>query len=311
MSSENLQPYNQNQIAKLHEEFCNYCILEKGYSPKTIRCYQYSCGSLLQDYQITDIHQITEGLLRQFFYRGKIEKNWTNNHILHHHKSLSPFIKWCVKKEYLPKNPLANLAKPKPEPVTTSIFTDNEIQQMMYCVREYPYISEFLRKRNYALLSVLLIMGLRKGELLGLRLDDLNLDDYQMTIRGETSKVRRSGIMPISQRLKDILQDYLKERKKLNKTTIWLWTSFTHDMGFTENGLKHLFAKLQQETGIHIHAHKFRHTYATFSYNSGTDLKKLQALMRHKSIQSTLRYTHIAVKHLQAEIEKNKINAMV
>ena len=190
-------------------------------------------------------------------------------------------------------------------------YNDEEIEKIMYFIQEYPYQSEFLRKRNYALIAVLLMTGVRRGELIGIKLPDINLTANTIIIRGHNSKSKRDRLIPISQRLKEILDDYLWERKKLNKTTLSLFASFNHDMGFTADGLKHLLTKLQRETGIHIHAHKFRHTFATKSLESNINLNNVKEFMGHKDIKTTAIYLHTTVKHLQDDIEKIKINCMI
>src|SRR5258706_2601812 len=74
--------------------------------------------------------------------------------------------------------------------------------------------TRFLRKRNIALFSTLLYTGIRKGELLGLRVLDLDLDRLELTVRAETSKSRFRRVVPINSKLCLALEDYLEERQR-------------------------------------------------------------------------------------------------
>jgi site-specific recombinase XerD len=300
-----------NEIVRLHKEFCEFCILEKNFSPNTIQCYQYSLTALLRCFQLIAISEINEGVLRQFFYHGRKEKNWSGSTILHHRKNLSPFFNWCTKNKYLADNPFKGIEKPKMESKIPEFYSEAEIEKLMYHIHEQPWPSEFLRKRNYALLATFLMTGVRRSELIGLKLTDINFEENTITIRGENSKSRRDRIIPLAQRLKDILHDYLQERRKLNKTTMSLFASFHRDMGFTKDGLKHLLDKLQVETDIHVHAHAFRHTFATKSLESNINLNTVKELLGHKDIKTTAIYLHTTVKYLKEEIEKNKINCLI
>lgn len=300
-----------NNLIQLHKKFCEFCFLEKAYSENTIQCYQYTLNTLLRFFQLKNIQEITEGVLRNFFIKGRKEKNWTNSAILHHRKNLSPFLNWCVKNQYIQENPFKNIEKPKMEGKIPEFYTDDEIEKLMYHVHETPYQSEFLRKRNYALLALFLMTGLRKSELLGLKMTDINFEEKRMIVRAKNSKSRRDRIIPLSQRLIDILSDYLWERNKMDKTSLSFFVSFNRDMGFTKDGLKHLLDKLQKETGIHIHAHKFRHTFATKSLESNINLNTVKELLGHKDIKTTAIYLHTTVQHLREEMEKNKINCMI
>ena len=190
-------------------------------------------------------------------------------------------------------------------------YSDTKIEKIMYHIHEHPYPSEYLRKRNYALVALFLMTVLRRNELIGLKLMDVNLEENNLVVKAGNSKSKRDRIIPLSQRLRDILVTYLAERKKLQKTTLAFFASFNRDMGFTQNGLKHLLDKLQSETGIHIHAHKFRHTFATKSLESNINLNTVKELLGHTDIKTTAIYLHTTVKHLQEEIEKNKLNCLI
>ncbi|WP_372364860.1 tyrosine-type recombinase/integrase [Candidatus Uabimicrobium sp. HlEnr_7] len=306
-----LQVYQSKTLTKLHKDFCDYSLFEKGYARGTIRNYQYSWKTLNSFFALESLFDISEEILMQFFYRGQQEKHWSKNTILHHRKNLMPFFKWCTKKKLINENPLEQIGKPKIESKIPEHFTNEEIEKMMYFVLKHQYSSGFIRKRDYALLSTLLMLGLRREELLSLKLLDITFSEMKLKVRAQTSKSKKDRLLPIPQRLKDILLEYIAERDKLDKSTLYLFTSYNSDSRFTNSGLKRLLKRIQTKTGIYIHTHKFRHTFATKALESGVDIKTLQTLMGHSSIESTVIYLHTTVKHMQKELEKNQINYLI
>ncbi|WP_372364785.1 tyrosine-type recombinase/integrase [Candidatus Uabimicrobium sp. HlEnr_7] len=306
-----LQVYQSKTLTKLHKDFCDYSLFEKGYARGTIRNYQYSWKSLNSFFALESLFDISEEILRQFFYRGQQEKHWSKNTILHHRKNLMPFFKWCTKKKLINENPLEQIGKPKIESKIPGHFTNNEIEKLMLSVLKYQYVSDFLRRRDYAILSMLLTLGLRREELLGLKLSDITFSEMKLKVRAQTSKSKKDRILPIPQRLKDILLEYITERERIGKSTLYLFASYNLDAKFTDSGLKLLLKRIQRKTGIHIHTHKFRHTFATKALESGVDIKTLQILMGHSSIKSTVIYLHTTVKHMQKALEKNQINYLI
>ncbi|MBI3626725.1 site-specific integrase [Candidatus Uhrbacteria bacterium] len=79
----------------------------------------------------------------------------------------------------------------------------------------YSWKNNLVKKRNIAMFSTFLFTGLRKGELLGLRLDDVDLEKKELRVRAETSKSRRQRLLPIHGDLCKILLDYLDERNRV------------------------------------------------------------------------------------------------
>jgi integrase len=153
-----------------------------------------------------------------------------------------------------------------------------------------PWRSRFLRRRNMALFAMLLYTGIRKGELLGLRITDIDLDRLEVTIRAETSKSRLRRVVPINSRLLPAIEDYLDERRRHVLHTEYLFTSASRDRPFTLDGLKHLIGEVKRRSGVTFHAHQFRHTFAVNFLNRGGDIAKLKQLLGHRDIRMTSAY---------------------
>lgn len=300
--------FNENELTKAFNVFCRYCLYEKGYSKETIKTYKYSFNALLKYSEIENFLQLSENNVRNFIYWGKENLNWSNSAIAHHRKNLSPFFKWCVEQNYIAKNPFKNIPSPKVESKIPEVFSDKEIERMIYCVKETLYQKSFIQKRNLAIIGVFLMLGIRRSELINLRINDINFENSTVTIHGSSSKSKRDRLLPIPTRLRYVLLNYVKERKQANKTSPYFFCSYWRDVRFTINGLRYFFDELQKETKIRIYPHKFRHTFATKCLESGMDLETIKQLLGHRNIVTTTIYLHTTVRHLSQRIEINKLN---
>jgi integrase/recombinase XerD len=150
---------------------------------------------------------------------------------------------------------------------------------------------------------VLVFTGVRKEELLGLQLSDVDLERKFIVVRAEISKSKRHRIIPLNSILIPYLLDYFHYRR--NYTSKSLWVSGTVDRGLTEHGAKHLIITLTKVTKINCHLHRFRHTFATNYYKQTHDLFGLQKLMGHRSLRMTLSYLRfLPDEHLVEQIHK-------
>jgi site-specific recombinase XerD len=96
-------------IKELHAEFCQEALVIKNYRPSTIRYYGVTIGQFLNFSHLKYLEDITTERIREFLYNGRLERKWTADTFLHYYKGLRAFLKWCVKREYILKNPIKEL----------------------------------------------------------------------------------------------------------------------------------------------------------------------------------------------------------
>ncbi|MFA7653458.1 MAG: site-specific integrase [Candidatus Magasanikbacteria bacterium] len=163
-----------------------------------------------------------------------------------------------------------------------------------------------IQKRNRAIYSTLKNSGVRKGELLGLHLCDVDLNTDTLTVRGNTSKSKLTRQIPINYELHSKLEDYIKERKANNCTAIELWVSEKdHSKGLTAAGLLHMLDKIRKNSGMKFHLHQFRHTFATNLVKQRIDTPTLMYLMGHTDIRMTAVYTrNMPISHARQFVSK-------
>ncbi|MFA5048819.1 MAG: tyrosine-type recombinase/integrase [Patescibacteria group bacterium] len=292
--------YKKNlRFDDLFETFIRQCRSVEGKSPATIRNYRQNFELLKKfkpDIKLLDLTPELMGSFFEFLQNRKrmvgnkfIVRNLKNSSVATVRGKLNVFFDWLIEYKYLKINPFKGIKYPAFDYTDRRAFTKDEIDKIYLAInRDIVWENQLLKKRNTAFFMMLLYTGIRKGEILGLKLFDLDLKNRLLTIRAETSKSKRTRIIPINSELVPHLEEYLAFMD--DYTTGDLWVSSNNDRHFTEHGLKHLINHLNQATGVNCHVHRFRHTFATNYYAQTHDIVNLKKLLGHRDMKMTLSY---------------------
>ena len=249
--------------------------------------------------EVSDKESLTPDILNDFFKRIEIRQRTVGRDTLKtgvkastiktQWSKLNVFFTWLCKKGHLDRNPLENI---KPPSVSYDDFLRLEDQDInkIYSAIARRSLNLLMLRRDTFMVSVLLFCGLRKGEFISLRVNDVDIEKKEITIRKETSKSGRSRVLPMHQTLVMHLKDYLRERNILGLKTEWLIVSNRGDRGLSREGLKHWVKNLEEKSGVKFHLHRFRHTFACKLDEANVSAFKIQKLLGHSSILMTMRY---------------------
>lgn len=144
------------------------------------------------------------------------------------------------------------------------------------------------------MLSLIYSCGLRRGELLNLKLTDIDSKRNLVIVR--MAKGRKDRIVPLSEKITLILREYYMACKP----RLWLFEGQKEDK-YCEESLAKVFKNALFKAGIIKPAslHWLRHSYATHLLENGTDLRYIQELLGHSSSKTTEIYTHVSTKSIQ------------
>ncbi len=295
-------------IQILAEKFCDYSTYIRGYSPQTIRRYRGGIRYFCKFAGITEIEEVTQDNVREYFYYGRTERSWTPNGFITYHKTLMVFFRWCMEQKFITFNPMIDIELPKLHKKIPPKLTKQDALKLLEIVYNYPYKYKFQRYRNHAIFSTFLFTGLRRKELLTLKYTDVDLQNFSLFVnQGKGGKDR---ILPISFTLAESLNRYLIERKRLKKTCPEFFVSLNRDMGFTDSGLKRLVERFKRSTQIPFTIHKLRHTFATLMLEGGCDIYSLSKMMGHSDIKTTTIYLAASAEHLRSQMTKHPLNTI-
>ncbi len=211
--------------------------------------------------------------------------------------ALKIFFRWLAGRAHIPHDPAEVLPLPRIEGYLPETLNQPDIERLLAAVDT----TAPLGLRDRAMLELLYSSGLRAGELVGARLENLNLDEHIIRITGKGNKTR---LVPVGAKARDAISLYLeRERPRLvtkrtgshvflsrhgkNITTVRLWQIVkTH-------------AK-RAELPQNIYPHLMRHSFATHLLEGGADLRIIQELLGHADIATTQIYTHVEQGRLKA-----------
>ena len=155
------------------------------------------------------------------------------------------------------------------------------------------------------MIELLYSSGLRVSELVGARLENMNLDDGFIRVTGKGSKTR---VIPVGSKARDAVADYLaNERPRLvkKKTGSQVFIG-AHGRNLTPQRAWQIVKARARAAGLEgrIYPHLLRHSFATHLLENGADLRVIQELLGHADIATTQIYTHVDQKRLHAVHKK-------
>ncbi len=296
-------------IIILSQQFCEHSQYMLGYSNYTVKRYKQAISFYYRQAGISTIEEVTEANIRSVFLYGRSVKHWKTNTYLGLYKSLMVFFRWCVSRGYMASNPIEKVEIPKLEKTLPPKLTQQQSLWLLEVVFNYPYQNSFLRFRNHAIFATFIFAGLRKRELLNLKLADIDVENLTLFVR--QGKGNKDRIIPISYTLALSLKRYLEERKKRLKTCPYFFVSLNLDQGFADIGLRRLVTNIKNASGIPFSVHKLRHTFATLMLEGGCDIYSLSRMMGHNDIKTTTIYLYASAEHLRSQMIKHPLNDLI
>ncbi len=223
--------------------------------------------------------------------KGQIKSGVKSSTVLTYRSKLDVFFNWLKVKNIIKDSPFDGVDRPNVSYTDRKFIAREDIEKILVAITfNIPWVNNLVKKRNISIFSILLNCGIRKGELLGLKITDLNFKNHELLVRGETSKSGKDRVIPLNSAVTNAIDDYLEERKRYSRTTPFLFVSEHGDRPLSEQGLKHLVAKVSKLSGVKFHVHRFRHTFATNLLAQGSDVYKIKELLGHNDIRMTAVY---------------------
>jgi len=210
--------------------------------------------------------------------------------------------RWLTRQNYLLYNPASELELPRLERrLPKHVLTITEVEQVM----RIPHLDEPRGVRDRAILETLYSTGMRRRELIGLALFDIDRERGTVMIR--QGKGKKDRMVPIGERALAWIDRYLEEVRAdlvVGRDPAHLATLFLTHTGepFTPNRLTQLVREYVQAArlGKSGSCHLFRHTMATLMLENGADIRYIQAMLGHAELSTTQIYTQVSIRRLKA-----------
>ncbi len=150
-------------------------------------------------------------------------------------------------------------------------------------------------RKHKAMLSLIYACGLRRSELLNLKIQDIDANRNLLIVR--QAKGKKDRVVPVSDKTVEMLRTYYKEFKP----KAWLFEGQVAGNSYSEKSLESILKQALKKVKIRkpVTLHWLRHSYATHLLENGTDLRYIQEILGHQSSKTTEIYTHVSIRSLQ------------
>lgn len=280
------------------EKYLKYCDSQKRLDEKTQKAYRIDLTQFENQTKSTDITKITSNEIED--YIAYLHKNYKPKTAKRKIASLKAFFHYLEYKDIIEKNPFNKLQIRFREPVilpkTIPLNVVEVFLETIYNQNSNAH-TEHQRKttlRDAAISEMLFATGMRISELCQLKNHNVNLYDGTILIYGKGNKERRlhvcnSDVINILNNYYDAFQDVIKKSGYF----------FTNQNGnpISDQAVRRMINKYVSLASIdmHITPHMFRHTFATSLLEADVDIRYIQEMLGHSSINITEIYTHVAV----------------
>jgi integrase/recombinase XerD len=254
----------------------------KRYSPSTIKTYSEALKSFLVFYREKAVAEIT----------NEDVVTYNNDHILKNNLSESyqnqivNAIKLFFTTIRETKIEIAKIHRPKRAKVLPNVLSKEEVKLIL---------NAHSNIKHKAMLSLIYSCGLRRSELIHLKITDIDSNRNIVIIR--QSKGKKDRIAPLSTKILEMLRQYYS----IYKPKIWLFEGQNGIEQYSDHSLQSVLkqALVKAKISKPVTLHWLRHSYATHLLESGTDLRYIQELLGHNSSKTTEIYTHVSTKSIQ------------
>jgi integrase/recombinase XerC len=286
--------------------FLTYLQVERGASPHTLRNYEGDLRQFLAFLQTAHngslpAPRVVDAYAVRSFLAARAGLGDAKSSLGRKLATVRSLFKYLAREGVVPHSPAADVVTPKQEHRLPRVLTADDAKRLM----DDPGSNEPRSLRDQALLEVLYSAGVRVAELVGLNVEDVDLDAGTATVLG---KGRKERVVLLGTKAVEAVRAYLASHPPLSKGRGEETTLFRNQRGgrLTARSVERIVAKECQalENFPTITPHTLRHSFATHLLDGGADLRAIQELLGHASLATTQRYTHVALDRLMEAYDK-------
>ncbi|UGU17074.1 tyrosine-type recombinase/integrase [Sinomicrobium kalidii] len=279
--------------------FLEYLRLEKKYSSHTIGAYaadlRFFADFCAAEYDVTDISAVAYPLIRSWVVK-LVDDGLSNRTVNRKIASLNAYYRFLVRTKTIKVNPLAKHKSLKTPKKVEVPFSEAEMEAVL---RSISYEDNFEGLRDRCMIELFYATGMRRSELINLKIGDIDFSGNTIKVLGKRNKER---IVPLLPHLKAIVEDYMEKRKEVATTASGdILILVKNGNKIYETLVYRVINRYFSEVSFKVKKspHILRHTFATHILNKGADLNSVKELLGHSSLASTQVYTHNSIAQLK------------
>jgi len=279
--------------------FIDYLLLEKKYSKLTVNAYQKDIEDFLEflqsEYSAIDLIKVHYTQIRSWIV-SLVERGISNRSINRKVSALNSYYKFLLKVGEVETNPLSKHRALKTSKKIQVPFSEKEVA---FALDDIHFEDSFEGIRDKLIIELFYSTGIRRIELVELKLNSVDLTNKTLKVLGKRNKER---FVPLLDTVLETIQKYLNSRNNLESI------SNQEYLFLTKKGMKiyeTLVYRIINEyfslasTKVKKSPHILRHSFATHLLNQGADLNAVKELLGHSSLAATQVYTHNSIGELK------------
>ena len=281
------------------QAYADYLLKEKNYSLLTLRAYTDDVAAFENFIKSHDEEVVLEDVnyshIRSWIVH-LVESNIANKSVNRKISSLKSFYRFLLRSKQIAINPLQQHKSLKTEKKIQVPFSEKELQDVM---TDNDYPEDFEGIRNRLIIELFYTTGIRRAELIGLKLGSYDSGNATLKVLGKRNKER---ILPVLECTAKLIGCYLLERRTLPAIVdadVLILNSHGNKVSesFVYRLINGYFSVVSGK--VKKSPHVLRHTFATHLLNNGADLNSVKELLGHASLSSTQIYTHSSLAELK------------
>ncbi|WP_293894612.1 tyrosine-type recombinase/integrase [Flavobacterium sp.] len=280
-------------------KFLDYLLLEKNYSQHTVTAYINDLGFfesfLANEYDDDNLLTVNYNQIRSWIV-SLSDDGISNTSINRKISSLKSFYKFLLKTKQIDSSPLLKHKALKAPKKIQIPFSEKELDMVL---NQIIYKEGYEGIRDKLIVDLFYTTGIRRTELINLKLKNIDLTSHTIKVLGKRNKER---IIPILTIIEEQVKKYLSERSSIQDVKdgdffFLLLNGVKLNDSFVYRLINYYFSNVSEK--VKKSPHILRHTFATHLLNNGADINSVKELLGHSSLASTQVYTHNSLAELQ------------
>ena len=285
--------------------FDTFLRVERNLAPRTCVAYQYDLTRfaewlLARDRSLMRIGAVKADDIRDYLAFLQSKHDYRSAAMCRVLSSIRQFFGFCVERALLENSPAEHIRNPKNPKKLPIFLIESDLRRLI----DAPGAANkggYKSARDYCLLVLLGMTGIRLKEIVGLDVGDVDLQSQTIKVYG---KGRKERLVPLNQLALTALDGYLRARPAVDDDALFLNRFNSRLSGRTVEKLVREYCLRAGIAQRGVTPHKLRHTFATLLHLNDVDILEIQRLLGHASIVSTQIYTHTNTRRLRTAVDK-------
>lgn len=280
------------------DQFISYIAKEKRYSPNTIQAYHKDLSLfteyIYKEYGLENIDQVSQEMIRSWIVM-LIDNGVLPTSVNRKMSTLKSYYNFLIRSNIIAENParhLSSLKKPTNLPV---FFKEDQLDDYLQNIQNGQ--DDFGTLRNMVVIELLYSTGIRRSELINLKIDSIDFSASTIKVLGKRNKQR---IIPLSDKLSETIRTYIINRdRRFGRDNSYLIVTDKGAAAYPNFIYRIIKKELSSLSGPVKSPHVLRHSFATHMLNNGADLNTIKEILGHSNLTATQIYTHNTIEKLK------------